>query len=428
MSKVLPPRRGLDRYKNAAKHGVASSPGMGLLAVCTLLGVVGCGDNAVSLAHPPAGSLPADGGGAAPPADGGSPDGSVNGGVAIGVVQGVCHGCAWRGGRAFCWGDNSFGELGDGSRVSRPYAMPVQGLDKIVQMAVGCGSPTSNGHTCAVTSSKEVWCWGANTDGQIGDDSGEDQLMPKRIASLSGVTAVSLGARHSCALLEDHRVFCWGDNDSLQIGDDTLIDRPAPTLVKNLTDAVEISMGHYHSCARRQTGALACWGRNAYGEAGTGDQNGVLHAMPVKGIDDALQIAAGAFHTCARRASGGAWCWGSGLYGEMGNGTQPFAQLTPVQVKLPWEPLELESGEALCARNAPGAVSCWSARVDANLNTVIKLSPEPITPLAPALSLGGFCAASAGVVSCWGFNDSGQLGNETLDDSELPVGVVGLTW
>jgi hypothetical protein len=151
--------------------------------------------------------------------------------------------------------------------------------------------------------------------------------------------------------------------------------------------------------------------------------------MPVEGIDDALQIAAGGFHTCARRASGGAWCWGSGEYGTMGNGTQPFAQLTPVQVKLPWEPLEIASGQAVCARSAQGTVSCWSARLDADLNIVIKLWPEPITPLAPALGLGGFCDASAaGVVSCWGFNDSGQLGNGTRADSDVPVGVVGLTW
>jgi len=424
MSKALPPRPGLDWYKKAAKHGVDLSPWPGSVALCALLGVLGCGDNYVGLADPPDTSLPADGGGADAPVDGGVPVG-----VPIGVAQGPCHGCAWRGGRAFCWGDNRFGELGDGSRVSRPYAMPVQGLDQIVQMAVGCGSPTSSGHTCAVTSSKELWCWGANVDGQIGDESGEDQLLPKRIASLSGVTAVSLGARHSCALLEDHRVFCWGDNDSLQIGDNTSIDRPAPTPAMDLVDAVEISMGHYHSCARRQSGALACWGRNAYGEAGTGDPFGVFRPMPVKGIDDARQIAAGAFHTCARRASGGAWCWGYGLYGEMGNGTQPFAQLTPVQVGLPWEPLEVESGEALCARNAQGAVSCWSARLDANLNTVIKLWPEPITPLAPALGMGGSCTASAArVVSCWGFNDTGQLGNGMVDDSDVPVGVVGLTW
>lgn len=398
-----------------------------------LLGVLGCGDNHAALALPPDFSLPADGGGTDAPVDGNSDDGGSDapddGGAPTGIVQGACHGCAWREGRAFCWGDNSFGELGDGSRVSRRYAMPVQGLDQIVQMAVGCGSPTSSGHTCAVTSSKELWCWGANVDGQIGDESGEDQLVPKRIASLSGVTSVSLGVRHSCALLDDHRVFCWGDNSSLQIGDDTLIDRPAPTPVIGLTDAVEISMGHYHSCARRQTGALACWGRNAYGEAGTGDQYGVSHPMPVRGIDDALQITAGGFHTCARRAAGGAWCWGSGLYGEMGNGTQPFAQLTPVKVKLVWEPLEISSGEALCARNAQGAVSCWSARLDAKLNTVIKLSPEPIAPLAPGLGLGGSCAALAdGAISCWGFNDSGQLGNGMLNNSDVPVEVVGLMW
>jgi alpha-tubulin suppressor-like RCC1 family protein len=373
----------------------------------------------MNLADPPDPPLPADGSG---------PDVPVDNGVPISVAQCPCHGCAWRDGRAFCWGDNHFGELGDGSRISRPYAMPVQGLDQIVQMAVGCGSPTSSGHTCAVTSSKELWCWGANVDGQIGDESGEDQLLPKRIASLAGVTAVSLGARHSCALLEDHRVFCWGDNDSLQIGDGTAIDRSAPTPAKDLIDAVEISMGHYHSCARRQAGTLACWGRNAYGEAGTGNMFGVFRPTPVLGIDDALQIAAGGFHTCARRASGGAWCWGDGEYGNMGNGTQPFAQLTPVRVGLPWEPLEIASGWALCARNAQGAVACWGARLDAKLNIVIKLLPEPITPLAPVRGLGGFCAASAAAVSCWEFNDSGQLGNGTIDDSAVPVRVVGLTW
>src|SRR5438094_7084021 len=116
----------------------------------------------------------------------GFPDGDVDGGpLTSGVAQSACHGCAWRGAQAFCWGTNQFGELGDGTRASRNSAATVQGLStagvgNIALMAVGCGNPSVSGHTCALNTNGELFCWGCDQDGQLGDLTATDQLLPER--------------------------------------------------------------------------------------------------------------------------------------------------------------------------------------------------------------------------------------------------------
>ena len=354
-------------------------------------------------------------------------DGSVA--LPTGVSQGACHGCAWHLGQAFCWGANNHGALGDGTTTSRAVAMPVVGLSNVVQMAVGCGNPTVGGHSCALTIDGQVWCWGSNAAGQLGDQSGMDQLTPVKVTTLPTVVEIALGAFQSCARAQDGRVFCWGRNDVSQLGDGTLMNRPAPVQTGSLSDAVEIAQGAFHGCARRASGALVCWGLNNEGEIGDGTTTRAPVPTAVMNIGDAVQIVCGTATTCARRADGSAWCWGDGQGGGLGNGTTPTQQTTPVQVSLSFSPVELGRTLAQCARDASGSVSCWGPRVDTSGNTVIVSTPQPMVPLADATSLGGNCATRAsGGVACWSVNGYGQVGDGTMTGRASPTSVQGLTW
>jgi alpha-tubulin suppressor-like RCC1 family protein len=432
MRSILPPRRIRRQRKTGRTLGVA-------IAAATALALLACG-----AADPGVGDLATDGAG--PPSDfaniardfslydGPPPDAWIDldaGSGAIGVAQGPCFGCAWRGGQAFCWGSNDFGELGDGTRTRHNGAMPVLGLGSIgtiAQMTVGCGNQAVSGHTCALNTNGELWCWGCNQRGQLGDQSATDQLLPKKITGLPPLVQVSAGARHTCALTNQNHVLCWGANDSLQIGDGSTFDRPAPTPLNTLTDVVQISAGHYHNCARRSSGVLACWGANNYGETGNGNVAGVPTPTDMTVFTDATMVQSGGFHTCALRASGGAWCWGAGMFGTIGNGGMTPSQLIPAQVILPYAPVELTTSTAICARDTAGLVYCWAGTVDALDNTVINYTPVDYG-VSDAVSLGGSCAVRAtGAIQCWGFNDLGQIGDGTMSDRAAPVDVQGIVW
>ncbi len=166
--------------------------------------------------------------------------------------------CALDGaGAVSCWGHNELGQLGDGSRYTRPDASTVYGVSDVVQIATGAA------HACARRKDGTVACWGANASGQLGDGSRVDRARPVPVTTLSGATQIALGASFSCALGSDRSVRCWGSNEHGALGDGSARDQSKPALVAHLTDAVEIAAGYDHACARRASGAVSCWGRTA---------------------------------------------------------------------------------------------------------------------------------------------------------------------
>jgi alpha-tubulin suppressor-like RCC1 family protein len=128
----------------------------------------------------------------------------------VGISAGEFHTCAFTaGGTVGCWGDNSFGQLGDGTQERRLVPTLVSGLGNAVGITAG------RTHTCAVLADGTVHCWGRNRDGQLGDgSSGSNRPTPVQVVDLTGVVAVAGGANHTCALLAEGRVRCWGANDS----------------------------------------------------------------------------------------------------------------------------------------------------------------------------------------------------------------------
>ena len=236
-----------------------------------------------------------------------------------GLTAGSDYTCALgESGSVQCWGNNQEGQLGDGTKWSRWTPVAVGELPSDVQALTAGGE-----HTCAVTAGSHVYCWGDNSFGQLGDGTTVTRTRPVALVyPISGISAVSAGGRHTCVLAEG-RALCWGGNYSGQLGDGTTRDRSTPAPVVGLPNSVaNISAGPGHTCATLADGSAWCWGVNYYGELGDGTTVSSLTPVAVADVLDGVSaISAGNQHTCAVTRQGGVKCWGANLYGELGDGT-----------------------------------------------------------------------------------------------------------
>jgi alpha-tubulin suppressor-like RCC1 family protein len=291
----------------------------------------------------------------------------LEGGVTA-IVGAWNHTCALTGsGGVVCWGDN----------VSAPAE--VSGLGDGVR-----GIATGNGHTCALTGTGGVKCWGANRSGQLGDGSRVDSPVPVDVVGLSSdVTAIAAGGNHTCALIAGGGVKCWGDNSDSQLGSDVKEAGTTPVEVSGLGGVVEsIFLGSDNTCARLTGGGFKCWGRLFLF---TGGEQSYQPVDVTVGNASPLAVTADWGHVCALSEAGGVECWGWSL-GGLGDGKRTSSK-TPVEV------LGLDSG---------------------------------VTAIAAGSRHTCALMATGGGVKCWGLNDWGELGDGTVVDSPVPVEVVGL--
>jgi alpha-tubulin suppressor-like RCC1 family protein len=358
----------------------------------------------------------------------------LTGGVTA-IAAGEWHTCALTsGGGVKCWGYNNDGQVGDGTTTDRLTPIDVSGLMNSVT-AIATGS----WHTCALTSGNGVKCWGDNHFGQVGDGVGTDRLTPVDVSGLtSGVTAITAGEYHTCALTNEGEVKSWGSNNYGQLGNGTIGARYVPVDVSGLMSSVTaIAVGGTHTCALTSGGGVKCWGDNDYGQLGDGTNTGRFTPVDVSGLTSGVTaIAAGWWHTCALTNGGGVKCWGRNGYAQLGDGTTT-KRLTPVDV------IGLTSGVAAiaagpfhtCALTSEGGVKCWGYNLYGQLGdgtTTRRLTPVDVSGLTSdvtAIAAGGYhtCALTSGGAKCWGHNYFGQLGDGTTTDCHTPVDVSGLT-
>lgn len=196
---------------------------------------------------------------------------------ALDVVVGPAHACARRSdGSAVCWGSNTAGAIGDGTMTDRFSPNMETGLASITQLAAS----SSRSWTCARRSDGASFCWGDNFYGQLGDGSAATRTTA---ASIPGLAAggISAGGLHSCAVTTTAAPLCWGFNGAGRLGDGTTANHVLPTSVTSLTGVVEIVAGGNHSCARRTDGTVWCWGSNATGQLGDGTTSNRLAPVVV---------------------------------------------------------------------------------------------------------------------------------------------------
>jgi alpha-tubulin suppressor-like RCC1 family protein len=348
------------------------------------------------------------------------------------VATGSHHTCALTsGGAVLCWGDNRFGQVGDGSIKQRTTPVLVAGLDHGVT-AIAAGDL----HTCAINAEGGVLCWGSNTSGALGDGSTTKQLsFPAQVAGLkSGVGSIAAGGADTCVVTTEGKALCWGGNVSGQLGDGTMDDRNSPVVPKGLSaNVAAIAVANDHMCAVTTEGAVLCSGDDANGALGTGNSSSTVVPVASQIAGGAISISASVGITCALNMDSGPFCWGFGGRGELGTGNR-MASSSPVPVSgLSSDVKCVVAGLGhACAVNNAGGVLCWGNNAHGELGdgtTKEQLAPIPV----PGLSSGtagvatgtGTCAVTAaGAVLCWGGNTYGEVGDGTTTERHTPMPVV----
>jgi alpha-tubulin suppressor-like RCC1 family protein len=347
----------------------------------------------------------------------------------VDIATGYYHTCALTAtGTAFCWGENGFGTLGDGTRTDRVQPSPVDATTPFSAIDAGAG------HNCALTSQGAAWCWGQNDEGQLGDGSVTVRDRPVAVAGGLLFTQVSAGHAHSCGLAAGGQAWCWGDNSSGQLGNgQSATKSAAPVPVSAAVAFARIEAGYYQTCALDAAGNAYCWGQNDAGQNGDGSFELRTLPVPVSGSRLFTALSAGDRFVCALSA-GDVWCWGAARTGELG--PHP-ASSTPV--RLPGSPAASRVAAAMGAStNASahpygcvlrgGRAACWGGAIRA-----VRAAGASEAELEPAFRATTLATGSdhvcvldgRGYAYCGGGNYFGQLGDGTRTDRATLVGVAG---
>ncbi|MBU3976575.1 putative Ig domain-containing protein [Propionicimonas sp.] len=349
------------------------------------------------------------------------------------IAAGWAHTCAINSSGALkCWGANSSAQLGDGTDIQRNTPTQVYGLTSQV-VAVTAG----NAHTCALTSDGLVYCWGANTQGQLGDGTLDYRLYPTRVSGLIYVTAIDAGAQNTCALSTLDTPFCWGDNSQGQIGDGTTEDRRTATWVHYLSGVKSLSAGGNHVCVVQNSGSVKCWGNNSKGELGNANLDDQALPVEVQGLSTGgATVSSGTSHTCVVTTGNAVNCWGSNSSGQLGDNSTTDRPTLVTAAGLSISGLAVSSAHAhTCAVTTVGSAKCWGDNSSGQLGTgyyTDRLTPAQVSGLTSGVTAittgaGHSCARTAGnVVKCWGTGANGQLGNGANLDSPTAVEVNSL--
>jgi alpha-tubulin suppressor-like RCC1 family protein len=232
------------------------------------------------------------------------------------------------GGSVWAWGDNSNGELGDGTYEYREVPTLVLGLPTISAISGGWG------HSLALDREGSIWAWGRNDTGQLGDGSRVARNHPARVALPVRIKSISAGSMYSLALDENHYVWVWGANYSGQLGVEPVSNQWLPIRNPYLSDIVEIAAGHQHSLARRRDGVVFAWGNNTWSQVGEGLPHAVHIPTPRGGNFTHIYTGSASDHSLALDVAGNLWAWGSNSHGQFGNGEYGFSP-EPVRTLLP---------------------------------------------------------------------------------------------
>lgn len=267
------------------------------------------------------------------------------------------------------------------------------------------------------------------------DDSEKNMDMPD-LGIISASQNTNLLSGHSCNFQNGSLVSCWGSNQFGQIGDGTTTDRHTPTTIDGFGSgrtAVGISAGSKHTCAILDDGSVSCWGHSAKGQLGYGDTEFRRAPTPTMSLGtsrSAIALSLGTYHTCALLDDGGVKCWGDNEYGQLGDGTE-IDSYSPSSSVLANVMRISSSGKHSCAILNDGSVSCWGinngqfgdgSTVDSNIPVTAEVFVDGRK--AVEISTGGShtCVIlDDNSISCWGRNDTGQLGDGTTEKRLTPT-------
>jgi alpha-tubulin suppressor-like RCC1 family protein len=339
------------------------------------------------------------------------------------------------------WGNNQFGQLGDGTFINSNVPVPVIKLTGPIAIAGGIF------HSLGVLSGGSVSAWGANFSGQLGNGTNAGSNIPETVNGLVNANQVAAGAFHSLALLSDGTIKSWGDNFTGQLGNGAFNDSSVPVSVSGLSDAIAIAAGLNHSLTLLKDGTVRAWGGNFFGQLGNGTDITSNLPVPVIGLINAIAIAGGGGQSLALLKDGTVRAWGNNQFGQLGDGSSTNSMI-PVLVKgtggigVLGDVIAIATGELhSLALLKDGTVRAWGANFSGQLgdgtNTNSKF-PVLVKGTGGVGFLGNVTAIATegfhslallkdGTVRAWGNNFSGQLGDGTNINSDIPITVNGLT-
>jgi len=333
------------------------------------------------------------------------------------------------------WGLNGNGQVGDGtSGNARVNAVTVNGLTDVAAVAGGYL------HSLALKRDGTVWAWGDNSFGQLGNGTTMPSLVPVKVSSLTNVTAVAANSHFSFALRSDGTLWSWGANYFGQLGDGTGEQRTLPVRVVGLTSVRSVAAGWQHALAVENDGSVWAWGWNYYGQLGNGTTSPFSFGSPtparVQGIQGTVSVADGYGHSLALDASGNVWAWGANDQGQLGDGSGADHTL-PVQVSSLSGVSTISSKyfHSYALKATDGTVWSWGSNFAGQLGDgsfVTRTQPVRVVGLTGVRSVAagashGLALMQDGTVRSWGQNSWGQLGDGTFVDRTGPVSVAGLT-
>ena len=389
------------------------------------------------------------------------------------VSAGGEHSCAvTSSGGVACWGEGGKGQLGNNRVWDRDH--PVNVVDEDSNVLTGFVEVSAgHEHTCGLTSSGSVQCWGEGSEGRLGNKSTADTDTPVSVVTssgnnnpLTGIVQISAGRYHTCALTAENRIKCWGYGANGQLGNRGYTRKNHPSNVAEsqssgtpLANIVQISTGYIHTCALTTEGRVKCWGDLSYRQLGTGCPSGhcpigynypvdVVTALesttPLSGI---VQISAGDYHTCALTSGGTVKCWGGGWDGTLGEGgSTNNSKNFPVDVvngsgssTLLGNIVQITSGGGHnCALSSGGGAFCWGAGSNGELGNNRSTNRNYPVSLINGARNGNMSGVlqissgddhncimiSSGEVRCWGYGNKGGLGNDAKSSTSYPVVVI----
>lgn len=394
--------------------------------------------------------------------------------------------------QVYCWGYGVNGQLGNGLNVTNNSPVRVSNSGVLSGKTIlSITTTTVAAHVCAVASDGQAYCWGSGGNGQLGNNLTAssnvpvtvitDNVMGSRATEAVAIGAanllrsdggtwrkyeqtvrftrsellwkqISIGHAHTCGIAYDGNAYCWGFNGYGQFGNNSTASSSVPVAV-DTTGVLKgktiksISTGYYHTCAIASDSKVYCWGYNLYGQVGNGLTTDSLVPVLVSGGaipagSTFTSISAGIFHNCAVASNNQAYCWGHDDVGQLGDGATDNTGTLPVAVNT----TGLLSGKTIlsvssggyhtCVITSDNQAYCWGDNVDGQLgNNTVNPSNVPVLVSNGAIPAGktfssivtGYtytCAiATNNLGYCWGHNGKGELGNNSINDSLVPVAI-----
>lgn len=357
------------------------------------------------------------------------------------IAAGYLHALALKSdGSVWTWGENNFGQLGDGTTINRDAPVPVSGVSNVIAIAGG------SFFSMVLESGGSVWAWGDNRYDQLGDGTTTGSSTPVQVSGLANVKAIATtaGSLFSLALKSDGSVRAWGTNDDGELGNGTTIASSTPVQVLGpggtgpLTGVVAISVGSGFWLALKSDGSVWAWGYNADGELGNDSTKSSSTPVQVSSLSNVTAIAGAYHHSLALESDGSLWAWGYNTDGELGDGNTSNSTV-PVQVTSLGDVVAIgPGGYHSLALERDGSIWAWGANYNGSLGDGTTTSTStPVQVLGPggsgtlsgviALSAGsGFSLALKSDGSVWAWGGGGQLGDGTTTTSSTPVQVLNL--